>query len=96
MRAVALAAPASGVDSPAALVHAERVAESTTPPNDGPQVLALGGGQILLRGAAVTDCWCAVSSTIRNAQRRDGLNPSRAADRARVGPRKESPTCGRF
>jgi hypothetical protein len=56
-------------------VQAERVAEMTTPPNDGPQVLAVGGGQILLRGAAVIDCWRAVSSTIRNAQRRDGLNP---------------------
>jgi hypothetical protein len=57
-----------------ALVHAERVAEMTTPPSDGPHVLALGGGQILLRGAAVIDCWRAVSSTIRNAQRRDSLH----------------------
>jgi hypothetical protein len=29
----------------------------------------------LPRGAAVIDCWRAVSSTVRNAQRRDGLNP---------------------
>jgi hypothetical protein len=38
-------------------------------------IIALGGGQILLRGAVVIDCWRAVSSAIRNAQRRDGLNP---------------------
>ena len=64
----------------------------TTPPNDGPQVLALGGGQILLRGAAVIDCWRAVSSTIRNAQRRDGLNPPARLIMLERGLTKEAPT----
>jgi hypothetical protein len=65
------------------------VAEMTTPPNDGPQVLALGGGQILLRGAAVIDCWRAVASTIRNPQRRHGLNPhARLITRERASQRK--------
>jgi hypothetical protein len=45
------------------------------PPGEPIGVIALGNGQILLRGAVVIDCWRAVSSAIRNAQRRDGLNP---------------------
>src|SRR5215217_2048697 len=59
-----------------ALVRPLRLAAMIVqPPGEPIGVIALGNGQILLRGAVVIDCWRAVSSAVRNAQRRDGLNP---------------------
>jgi hypothetical protein len=40
-------------------------------------IITLGNGKILLGDRAVIDCYLSVSSAIRNAQSRDGLNAPR-------------------
>lgn len=42
----------------------------------GPGVLPLGGGQVLLRGAAVVDVWYLAKSAADQASRRDGISLS--------------------
>jgi hypothetical protein len=42
----------------------------------GPDVLPLGGGQILIRRWAVVVVWRALATTVATAQRRDAVNPS--------------------